>query len=211
MWPVLATRPKKWWLDSEQLPGGLILGGPEEIFSEDQQDKFDVNANGDVQDEAKFKTAVANVCAVRTRVTSDKLKILTVRNMHEDQWLPGPQSIMHIKGFGSGLNGKADDAMFKDIARSRCQMIVWDGDAFDGTGFTNMVPKFSENDPQSKALAFKLDYEGADEGQPRRRLRRLQKSESEYMKNKAMLPKGKCVHIRHQFSIRNQAQRAQLM
>jgi len=68
----------------EQLRGGLILGGPKETFSEDQQDKFGVNADGDVQDEAKFKTAVAKVCAVRTHVTSDKLKIMTVRNMHED-------------------------------------------------------------------------------------------------------------------------------
>jgi len=56
------------------------------------------------------------------------------------------------------LNGKAGKAVFKDISRSRCKMIVWDGDALDGTGFTNMVPKFLENDPQSKALAFKLDY-----------------------------------------------------
>jgi len=155
----LATRPKKWWLDQEQLPGGLILGGPAETFSEDQQEKFGVNADGDVQDEAKFTAAVANVRAVRTRVTSEKLKIMTVCNMHEDQWLPEPQSIMHIKGFGSGLNGKADKAVFKDISRIRCKMIVWDGDALDGTGFTNMVPILLEHDPQSKALAFKLDYE----------------------------------------------------
>jgi len=152
MWQVLATRPKKGWLDQEQLPGCLILGGPNETFSEDQQKKFGVNACGDVQDETKFIAAVAKVHAVRTRVTSDKLKIMTVCNMHEDQWLPEPQSIMHIKGFGSGLNGKADKAVFKDISRSRCKMM-------DGTGFTNMVPTFLENDPQSKALAFKLDYE----------------------------------------------------
>jgi len=158
MWQVLATRPKKGWLDQEQLPGCLILGGPNETFSEDQQDTFGVNADGDVKDEAKFKTVVANVCAERTCVTSDKLKIMTVHNMHEDQWLPEPQSIMHIKGFGSGLNGKAGKAVFKDISRSRCKMIMWDGDALDGTGFTNMVPKFLENDPQSKALVIKLDY-----------------------------------------------------
>jgi len=42
------------------------------------------------------------------------------------------------------------------------------------------------------------------------RRQRLQKSESKYMKNKAMLPKGKSVHIRRQF-FRTQAQRAQLM
>jgi len=159
MWPVLAHRSPKWWLDEKQFPGCLILGGPQGTFSEGQQDKFGVNNNGDVQDEAKFKTAVANVCAVRTRVTSDKLKIMTLRGMSEDQWLPEAESIMHIKGFGSGLNGKADKAVRRDLSRSRCKMIVWDGDPLEATGFTNMVPKFLENDPQSKALAFVLDYE----------------------------------------------------
>jgi len=105
---------------------------------------------------------VANVCAVRTRVTSDKLKIMTIRDMHEDRWLPEPQSIMHIKGFGSGLNGKADEAVLRDISRSGCKMIAWDGDPLEGTGFTNIVPNFLENDPQTKALAFVLDYEVDD-------------------------------------------------
>jgi len=41
-------------------------------------------------------------------------------------------------------------------------MIVWDGDPLERTGFTNIVPKFLENDPQSKALAFVLDYEVDD-------------------------------------------------
>jgi len=159
MLQVLAHKSLKWWLDEEQFPGGLILGGEEGTFSEGQQDKFGVNKNGDVQDEAKFKTAVATVCAVRTRVTSDKLKVMTVHSMHEDQWLPDPELIMHIKGFGSGLNGNAHEAVLRDLSRSRCKMIVWDGDALEATGFTNMVPKFLENDPQSKALAFVLDYE----------------------------------------------------
>jgi len=162
MWPVLAHRSPKWWLDEKQFPGCLILGGPQGTFSEGQQDKFGVNHSGDVQDETKFKVAVANVCAVRTRVTSDKLKIMTIRDMHEDRWLPEPQSIMHIKGFGSGLNGKADEAVLRDISRSGCKMIVWDGDPLEGTGFTNIVPNFLENDPQSKAVAFVLDYEVDD-------------------------------------------------
>ena len=49
--------------------------------------------------------------------------------------------------------------MLDDILRGKCEMIVWDGDPFDESGFTKMVPKFLEANPQSKALGFKLDYD----------------------------------------------------
>jgi len=154
-----ATGPKKWWLDEQQLPGGLIPGGPECTFSEGQQKRFAVNAIGDVQDEAKFRTAVERVREVRRRVTTAKLNVMTMCNMHDDQWLPKPDKIVHLKGFGSGLSGNVDEAVLDDILRSKCEMIVWDGDPLEDTGFTKMVPKFLERKPQSKALAFVLNYE----------------------------------------------------
>jgi len=154
-----ANSPVKWWLDEQLLPGGLILGGSERTFSEDQQKKFAVNAIGQVQDEATFRTAVENVREVRRRVTTDKLNAMTICNMHEDQWLPMPEKIVHIKGFGSGLSGNIDEAVLDDILRSKCEMIAWDGDPWEETGFTKMVPQFLERNSQSKALAFVLDYE----------------------------------------------------
>jgi len=157
-----AQIPEKWWSDEQQLPGGLILGGSEGTFSEGQQQKFAVNAVGDVQDEAAFRTAVENVCEVRKRVTTDKLNVMTICNMHEDQWLPTPEATVHIKGFGSGLSENVDEAVLDDILRSKCEMVVWDGDPFEETGFTKMVPKFLEKNAQSKALAFVLDYEVDD-------------------------------------------------
>jgi len=114
------------------------------------------------KNEAKFATAVKKVCIVRASITKDKLKINTIYNLREDQWLPEPHAIVHIKGFGSGLNPNIDEAVLKDISRSKGEMIVWDGDGLEETGFTNMVPKFLENNPQSKALAFVLDYEVDD-------------------------------------------------
>jgi len=39
------------------------------------------------------------------------------------------------------------------------KMIVWDGDPFEETGFTKMVPKCLERNSQLKALAVVLDYE----------------------------------------------------
>merc|ERR1712200_259525 len=65
--PLSATSPVKWWCDELQLPGGLILGGEGMTFSEDQQKRFAVNAVGQVQDEATFRTAVENVREVRRR------------------------------------------------------------------------------------------------------------------------------------------------
>jgi len=157
-----AHMQEKWWLDEQQLPGSLILGGPEGTFSEGQQEKFAVNTVGDVQDVDKFRIAVKSVCEVRKRVTADKLKVMTICNLHEDQWFPTPEKIVHVKGFGSGLNGIMDEAVLDDILHSTCEMIVWDGDPFEDTGFTKMVPKFLERNPQSKALAFVLDYEVDD-------------------------------------------------
>jgi len=154
--------PEKWWLNALTLPGGLILGGPGETFTEGQQEKFGVDAAGNVQDEAKFAGAVKRICAVRASVTTVKLKINSIYNLREDQWLPEPHAIIHIKGFGSGLNPNIDKAVLKDISRSKGEMIVWDGDGLEETGFTNMVPKFLENNLQSKALAFVLDYEVDD-------------------------------------------------
>jgi len=151
--------PNKWWLDEAVLPGGLILGGEDGTFSEDQQEKFGVDAAGNVKDQAAFQTAVEKVRGVRERITADKLKIYTVNDLHQDQWLPKPHAIIHLKGFGGGLNATSDRAVLRDISRSKCKMMVWDGDPFDETGFTKLVPKFLEENPQSKALAFKLDYE----------------------------------------------------
>jgi len=155
---VQAAVQAKWWLDEEQLPGGLILGGADDSFSEGQQDKFGVNASGKVQDEAKFKTAVEKVKAVRMRM-ADKLKVMTISDMGGDQWIPESKLIMHLKGFGGGLNGDLDKTILEDIMSSGCGMMVWDGDSFEETGFTKMVPQFLESNPETKALAFALDYE----------------------------------------------------
>jgi len=154
--------PKTWWVDESLLPGGLILGGPDETFTEDQQKKFGVDAAGNVQDEAKFTTALEKVRTVRASITSDKLKIKNIHNLREDQWFPEPHAIFHIKGFGSGLNPNIEKAVLKDISNSKGELIVWDGDDLEETGFTKIVPKFLESNPRSKALAFKLDYEVDD-------------------------------------------------
>jgi len=141
------------------LPGGLILGGPDRTFTEGQQDKFGVDAHGDVQDDEKHRAAVDRVCAVRTRMTTDKLKVMTIGNMREDQWIPDSESIVHVKGFANGLNGDIDEAILGEIVHSNCEMMAWDGDLLEETGFTKMVPKFLDNNSAAKALAFVLDYE----------------------------------------------------
>ena len=151
--------PNKWWLDETVLPGGLRLGGTDGTFSEDQQTKYGVDAAGNVKNQATFQTAVEKVRGVRERVNTNKLKIYTVNDLHQAQWLPEPHAIIHLKGFGSGLTATCDQAVLEDISCSKCTMMVWDGDPFDETGFTKLVPKFLEANPQSKALAFKLDYE----------------------------------------------------
>ena len=154
--------PEKWWLDRQQLPGGMILGGPEGTFSEGQQEKFGVDGAGNVQDAAKFTTVLEKVREVRRRVTTDKLNVMTIGTMHEDQWVAKPEAIVHIKGFGTGLSANIDEAILDDIFGNKCEMIAWDGDPLEETGFTKIVPKFLERNSQSKALAFVLDYEVDD-------------------------------------------------
>jgi len=79
--------------------------------------------------------------------------------MGEDQWIPAPESIVHVKGFANGLNGNTDDTILGEIMHSKYEMMAWDGDLFEETGFTKMVPKFLETNSEAKALAFVLDYE----------------------------------------------------
>jgi len=99
--------PEKWWLNESTLPGVLIPGGPDETFTDGQRDKFGVDAAGNVQDEAKFATAVKKVCVVRASVTTDKLNINTIYNLREDQWLPEPhrrtEEFGKFSRMGSGI------------------------------------------------------------------------------------------------------------
>jgi len=99
---------------------------------------------------------------VRKRVTINKLKVMTIYNMREDQWIPESKFIVHIKGFGNGLNGEIDGTILEDILSSSCRMLVWDGDLLEETGFTKMVPQFLNMNSEAKALAFVLDYEVDD-------------------------------------------------
>jgi len=156
---------KSWWTDDTQIPGGLIQGGPEGTFSEGQQEKFGVAPNGDILDEGKFKSAVERVCKARSRVTPDKLKVLTIRGMLDSKLLPEADSIVHVKGFGNGLSEAADDKVLTELVRCNCKVLVWDGDLLENTGFTKMVPRFLDGrntNPKPWALAFVLDYEVDD-------------------------------------------------
>jgi len=138
------------------------MGGPDGTFSEGQQNKFGVNASGEVQDHEKFTAAVERVCAVRKRVTNDKLKVMTISNMREDKWTPESNSIVHVKGFGNGLSGEIDETVLNDILSRNYRMMVWDGDLLEETGFTKMVPLFLASNSEAMALAFVLDYEVDD-------------------------------------------------
>ena len=75
--------PNKWWIDEAVLPGGLRLGGTDGTFSEDQQEKYGVDAAGNVKNQATFQTAVEKVRGVRERVNTNKLKIFTVNDLHQ--------------------------------------------------------------------------------------------------------------------------------
>jgi len=88
---------------------------------------------------------------------ADKLKVMTISDMGGDQWVPESKLIMHWKGFGGGLNGDLDKTILENIMSSGCGMMVLDGDSFEETGFTKMVPQSLESNPETKALAFALD------------------------------------------------------
>jgi len=65
--------------------------------------------------------------------------------------------VVHIKGFGSGIGNFYNDdvlALLKD-----CELLVWDGDDYEATGFTQVVPQFLKLKPSAKAVGFKLNYE----------------------------------------------------
>jgi len=140
----------------------LHLGGPGGTFSKGQQEKYAISADGELKDAAKFKSTVERVRAVRSRMTADKLHVMKIQELLNCTWLPEPENIMLIKGFGSGLNVACDKVMLRDILAMTCTMLVWDGDPLDNTGFTKMVPQFLQTNPVSKALAFVLDYEVDD-------------------------------------------------
>lgn len=148
---------KQWNFDGA--PFSLLLGGAGGTFSEGQQDKYGISAEGEVRDTDKFNATLERVRAVRRRITADKLKVMKIHELRGCDWLPEPAAIVLIKGFGSGLDAACDKAVLDDILATRCKMLVWDGDPFDNTGFTKMVPQFLEKSPESKALAFVLDYE----------------------------------------------------
>jgi len=137
----------------------VILGARDgTAFSEGQQDKFGVNEAGDIQDASKYEKAIASLQEVRQRMTEAKIRVLSLDDFIKKSM--NPMSIVHLKGFGHGLEDKYEEDILKTIARY--QVLVWDGDEYETTGFTKMVPKFLDANAQGECVAFKLDYEVDD-------------------------------------------------
>jgi hypothetical protein len=54
------------------------------------------------------------------------------------------------------------DDVLATIKEKSKKVLVWDGDEYDSDGFTKMVPKFLDANPDAQAVAFRLDYEVDD-------------------------------------------------
>merc|ERR1712087_822177 len=66
-------------------------------------------------------------------------------------------TIVHIKGFGSGVKvpGWQDQAMEYLFHREVCDTLAWDGDSIKDDCFTGLLPKALLQNPNVKAVAFK--------------------------------------------------------
>jgi len=144
---------------NESLRDMIILGACDgTAFSGDQQKKFGVNEAGDIQDPSKHEKAIASLQEIRKRITEAKARVLSLDDFIKNRIDPG--SVVHLKGFGQGLEDKYEEDILKTI--SKYQVLVWDGDEYDTTGFTKMVPKFLDANAQGECVAFRLDYEVDD-------------------------------------------------
>ena len=151
---------KQWNVEGADF--SLHLGGPGGTFSEGQQEKYGISPDGEVKDLGKFKATLEKVHQVRNRVTADKLEVMKIPELANCDWLPEPISRVLIKGYGSGLPRASERVVLSDLLATKCTMLVWDGDPFEDTGFTKMIPQFLQTNHVSKALAFVLDYEVDD-------------------------------------------------
>jgi len=127
-------------------------------FTEDQQSKFGVNEEGVILDQSKYDGAIVLLQQVRQRMDAKKVQVLSLDDFMKRRI--DAKSIVHLKGFGHGLEDKYQEETLKTI--SKYQVLVWDGDPYDITGFTKMVPKFLDTNKQGECIAFRLDYEVDD-------------------------------------------------
>ena len=71
--------------------------------------------------------------------------------------------IVHIKGFGNGIdftsefNSSARAEALKVIESVDAKTIVWDGDDFNQTGFTSLVPLCAASGIERRFVAFRRD------------------------------------------------------
>jgi len=143
-----------WWTSE-----GIVLGAKDgTAFTGDQRLMFGLDPQKDdyeIVDKEKKEKAIANVRNIRKRITEDKMQVLSIDDFKKRKL--DPTTIVHLKGFGHEVEDKCDEEILKTL--SKYQVLVWDGDEYDCTGFTRMVPKFLDANPKGECVAFKIDYE----------------------------------------------------
>jgi len=149
----LAGPEREWWDLNDIIPGGHRTQDSRATFSEDQQEKFAVDANGVVQDQAKHDQALASIQQIRQQAVG-KFEAIDFDSV---PMLCKAKEIVHIKGFGGGMGSCYDEQILEKL--KDCTLLAWDGDPYDEGGFTKIVPLFLKGHPDVKAVAFKLSYE----------------------------------------------------
>jgi len=88
------------------------------------------------------------------------IKEVKIQNFQQWRATVPKEKIVHIKGFGEGMGTMYDNeitTLLKDF-----DVLVWDGDDFSATGFTQWVPKFLASRADTKVAAFRLTSEMED-------------------------------------------------
>ena len=63
-------------------------------------------------------------------------------------------TIVHIKGFGSGMKDVYDKEILAML--NKFKVLVWDGDDYAADGFTKLVPMYLDANPTAVAVSFKF-------------------------------------------------------
>jgi hypothetical protein len=79
-----AVEDSPWWIQ-EKVTRGANDGNS---FSEGQQEKFSVDAEGKVADKSKFDEAIKKLNDVRSRINDDKVVVMTIDSFQEKKNRP---------------------------------------------------------------------------------------------------------------------------
>jgi len=152
----MASTGAPWWIQNAVLPGGLEEehDSSKAIFSDRQQNKFGIDAAGKVLNQPKFDAALACVKRMRQDVALEEVALDDFSTWRAH--ICNADEVVHVKGFRQGMDQSYDlDAL---ELLSDYSLLVWDGDDYEETGFTKLVPRFLRARPTARAVAFQSDH-----------------------------------------------------